>query len=166
MPAATSKPELLAICDKEYAKLSRVIADLSEEDAMMPDTDGISIKDTIGHRMHWVELYLGWVRDGRAGRDVQTPAPGYKWSELKAYNAQLRQAQAALDWASAKAGLAAAHSRLMTFLQEETEDSLYTPHSMPWMRNWTLGRWAEASGASHYRSAAKYIRKRLRDRSG
>lgn len=166
MPAAVSIPELLAICDKEYSKLTRVIADLSEEDAMMPGSDGISIKDTIGHRMHWVELYLCWVRDGRAGQDVQTPAPGYKWSELKAYNAQLRQAQADLDWESAKAGFAEAHGRLMAFLQEETEDSLYTPQTMPWLRNWTLGRWAEASGASHYRSATKYIRKLLRDRSG
>jgi hypothetical protein len=33
---------------------------------------------------------------------------------------------------------------------------------------WTTGRWAEASGASHYRSAAKYVRACLkaRDASG
>ncbi|WP_424976278.1 ClbS/DfsB family four-helix bundle protein [Dinoroseobacter sp. S124A] len=165
MPAATCKTDLIAICDKEYAKLARLIAPLSDATATAPGAEGVSIKDTVAHRAHWITLYLGWVSDGRAGAEVQTPAPGYKWSELKAYNAQLRAAQAGLSWAEAQADLAAEHARLMAFLAAESDESLYTPHLMPWMNDWTLGRWAEASGASHYRSAAKFIRKTLRDQA-
>ncbi|WP_424969852.1 ClbS/DfsB family four-helix bundle protein [Dinoroseobacter sp. S76] len=163
MPAATNKADLIAICAKEYAKLSRLIAPLTEAEATAPGPEGVSIKDTVGHRAHWIGLYLGWVTEGRAGAEVQTPAPGYKWSELKAYNAQLREAQAGRGWETVQTDLAEGHERLMAFLAGESDESLYTPHLMPWMNDWTLGRWAEASGASHYRSAAKVIRKIIRD---
>ncbi|MDJ0991953.1 MAG: ClbS/DfsB family four-helix bundle protein [Dinoroseobacter sp.] len=159
MPAASTKAELLDICEKEFAKLTRTLDTIDGELALVPGPDGASIKDTVAHRAHWIDLYLSWVRAGRAGHEVQTPAPGYKWNQLKAYNAQLREAQAELSWGQARSELSDAHGRLMAFLTDEDDVSLYTPHLMPWMNNWTLGRWAEASGASHYRSANTYIRK-------
>lgn len=161
--AATTQEELIALTNKEYAKLKKLIQGMDEALAIRLGPDGISIKDTLAHRAHWIDLFFGWVDDGRAGKTVQTPAPGYKWNRLKDYNAKLREATRTQSWEEVKAGLQKAHDRLLKFLEDEDQASLYTAHLYPWMNNWTIGRWAEASGPSHFRSAAKFIRQILRD---
>lgn len=162
MPAATCRADLQSVTKREFAKLSRTLDTVSETVALQPFEDGVTIKDVIGHRAHWIGLFFGWVEDGRAGKDVHTPAPGYNWSQLKAYNAAVRQQQADLGWIDVRELLLDRHQALMRFIETEPEQVLYTPHQFAWMNDWTLGRWAEAAGASHYRSATKFVRSCLR----
>ena len=83
---------------------------------------------------------------------------GFKWSDLKALNATIREAQADLGWDEVRDLLAQRHATLLAFLDAKDDDALYGA-PMPGAKNdWTTGRWAEAAGASHYRSAAKWIR--------
>ncbi|MDJ0628210.1 MAG: ClbS/DfsB family four-helix bundle protein [Rhodobacter sp.] len=162
MPAATNKGDLIAVSDTEFAKLQAALDKVPEARAREKDADGTSVTDVVAHRAHWIDLFLGWYTDGQAGREVQFPAPGYKWSDLKAYNAALRDRQAGVSWAEARAELQAAHARLMTFLSGLDDAVLYGGPMKGARNDWTTGRWAEAAGASHYRSAAKYVRARLR----
>ena len=162
MPAATTKEDLLSVLQKEWGKLDKLIAGISADQASLKDDDGSSIRDVIGHRAHWIDLFLGWYHDGQAGRPVAFPAPGYKWSELKAYNAALRDRQVGMSWADTCAMLRDRHGKLTAFLQELSQDQLYGGRMKGANNNWTTGRWAEAAGPSHYRSAAKYLRTRLR----
>ncbi|WP_420407758.1 ClbS/DfsB family four-helix bundle protein [Hoeflea sp.] len=163
MPAAT-RDELLAISLKEYLKLETLIADLSDDEATRKDEDDTSIKDVIGHRAHWIGLFLDWYADGQAGKQVFFPAPGYKWNQLKGYNAHLRQAQAGLNWDEARDLLSINHARLVAFIKEHDDADLYGGPMRGAYNDWTPGRWAEAAGASHYRSAARYIRQILKRR--
>jgi hypothetical protein len=162
MPAATSKAELIAVTEKEWDKLSKLLDSVPEEVALQRFDDGVSIKDTVAHRAHWIDLFLGWYADGMAGRPVHFPAEGYKWSDLKAYNAALRQAQAGVGWDAACAALRDAHARLLAFLEAKDDAALYGGPMKGARNDWTPGRWAEAAGPSHYRSAAKFIRSCLR----
>ncbi len=162
MPAATNKADLIAVTEKEFAKLETVLETVPDALALLKDDDETSVKDIVGHRAHWIDLFLGWYADGQAGKAVAFPAPGYKWSDLKAYNAALRERQADLGWAAAREGLAAAHGRLLAFLRGRDEAALYGGPMQGGRNAWTTGRWAEAAGASHYRSAAKYVRARVR----
>ncbi len=164
MPAATTKADLIAVAEKDFAKLSDLIESVDPAFALEKDEDDTSIKDIVAHRAHWIDLFLGWYHDGQAGKEVQFPAPGYKWNELKRYNAMLREEQSDLSWDAAKGTLADAHARLVEFLNGCSEDALYGGPMKGANNAWTPGRWAEAAGPSHYRSAAKYIRARLRER--
>ena len=74
MPAATSRAELLAVCEKEFAKLAALIETIDEPAALAKDGDDTSIKDLVGHRAHWIGLFLGWYHDGLAGEEVPLPA--------------------------------------------------------------------------------------------
>lgn len=163
MPAATTKADLLAVASKEYDKLERLIGDVPPAVADAKDADDTSIRDVVAHRAHWIELFLGWWSDGQAGSEVHFPAPGYKWSELKRYNADLRVRQANLGWDDARALLQKNHAALMEFLEAQNENALYGGPMKGARNAWTTGRWAEAAGPSHYRSAAKYIRARLKE---
>ena len=158
MPAATTKADLLAVTCKDYAKLDTLMAKIGEGQAMRKRADDTSIKDVVAHRAHWITLFLGWYADGLAGKPVHFPAKGYKWNDLKAYNAQLRADQAALGWEEAKAVLAANHSKLLAFIEGRDDVALYGGPMKGANNRWTPGRWAEAAGPSHYRSAAKWLR--------
>ena len=160
--AATNKDELLVVTSKEYEKLARLLDDVGDDVAYAKDEDDTSIKDVIAHRAHWVELFLGWYRDGKAGLDVEFPAPGYGWNELTRYAAVLRQRQADLGWSAARGLLGSAHGQLVAFIEKASDEDLYGGPMVGAKNEWTTGRWAEAAGPSHYRSAAKYIRARLR----
>ena len=158
---ATSKTELLAASEREFSKLQQLLDDLPAMLRLEKDADGISPKDIIGHRAHWIDLFLGWYRDGQAGRPVWFPAKGYKWNETARYNADLRQKQSGLSWRSARSLLDSNHAELLALLESLDEEELHGGPMKGSNNQWTTGRWAEAAGPSHYRSAAKYLRGRL-----
>ena len=147
---------------KEFAKLDALIDELSAAQANRKHEDDTSIKDVIGHRAHWITLFLGWYRDGQAGKEVHFPAKGYKWNQLREYNRQLRARQAKLSWTGAKKLLRSNHSKLLKFIDGHTDKVLYGGPMKGANNDWKPGRWAEAAGPSHYRSAAKFIRQCLR----
>jgi len=156
------KPTLLSVTEKEWHKLSELLNRIDARMAAIKDDDDTSIKDVVGHRAHWIDLFLGWYADGQAGKEVHFPAPGYNWSQLKAYNAALRAAQATLTWHDAQTMLSNRHDQLLRFISGLDDAQLYGGPMKGARNAWTPGRWAEASGPSHYRSAAKYIRARIK----
>lgn len=162
MPAAVTKDELLEVAAKEFDKLSLLLERVDEDLALAKDDDDTSVKDTVAHRAHWIGLFLGWYHDGLAGKKVHFPAEGYKWNELKRYNADLRAQQANLSWSEACTKLRRSHDELTEFIETHSNEDLYTGPMAGANNKWTPGRWVEAAGPSHYRSASKYIRHRLR----
>jgi len=160
MPA-TTKTELLAASESEFSKLQTLLDDLPAMLRLEKDADGISPKDIVGHRAHWIDLFLGWYRDGQAGRPVWFPAKGYKWNETPRYNADLRQKQSGLSWRSVRSLLEGNHAELLALVESLENDELYGEPMKGSNNKWTTGRWAEAAGPSHYRSASKYLRQRL-----
>ena len=132
MPAATSKTDLIAITAKEYDKLFKLLDGLSGDEAIWPGPeDGLSIRDIIAHRAHWIGLYLSWYEDGLAGLDVQVPAPGYKWNQLKAYNARIYESAGRYGWDKIFACFCDKHQRLMRHIEALDDEDLYTKTSLP-----------------------------------
>lgn len=161
--AAQSKDELRALTQTEFAKLTKLLDTIDESQADFQSGDGVSIKQVIGHRVHWLGLFFGWYEDGKAGKEVQIPAPGYKWNQLKTYNAKVYHAAATKPWADVRGELDTGHATFLAFIDGLGGDVLYAQHIYLWTNNWTLGRWAESSGPSHYRSAAKFVRQVKRE---
>jgi len=160
--AALAKTELLRVTHTEWAKLCATLDTVPTGIWTRTGDDGISIRDILCHRAHWIDLYLGWYADGQAGRFVHMPAKGYKWNQLKAYNAMLRAAHADVPPRDAVSRLEAAHAKLLAHINGLSDAVLYAAPMPGAQTGWTTGRYAEASGPSHYRSANTYIRARLR----
>lgn len=160
--AAKSKSELLDIAQKEFGKLTKLIASIDADTAMRKRDEDTSIKDIVAHRAHWIDLFLGWYTDGLAGKTVYFPAEGYKWNDLKRYNSDLRKRQTDLDWPMAVAMLETNYGKLTNFIQACSEDDLYGGPMKGANNAWTPGRWAEAAGPSHFRSASKFLRSTIK----
>ncbi|MEJ6393673.1 ClbS/DfsB family four-helix bundle protein [Gymnodinialimonas sp. 2305UL16-5] len=159
MPAATTKHDLLTATDKEWHKLQDLLDRVPDRLAMLPhEDDGPSIRDIVTHRAHWTQLFFQWLDEGEA---AQMPDHGVKWNALKPYNAALRARYSEMNWKTARAWLDETHGRLRNWIEGTDEHVLYG-EPMPGGNGWTRGRYAEASGPSHYRSAAKYVRSVLK----
>lgn len=161
--AATTKTDLLAVTQKEFRKLGKLIGSVDPAKAMQKGDEDTSIKDVIAHRAHWIDLFLGWYADGQAGKVVHFPAEGYKWNDLKRYNADLRAAQKDMDWPQAVSLLQSNYEKLMKFIETHSDEHLYAGPMKGAKNAWTPGRWAEAAGPSHFRSAAKFLRMSLKN---
>lgn len=159
---AQNKKELLDFSKKEFEKLTKLIGTISSSSALIKDDEGSSIKDVVAHRAHWIDLFLGWYSDGLAGKPVFFPAEGYKWNELKRYNANLRAQQSGMDWEGAVAALQESFEKLTRLIDSCSNEELYGGPMKGANNNWKPGRWAEAAGPSHFRSAAKYIQSQLK----
>lgn len=159
MPAAQSKADLIAVTEKDWAKLSKLLDGVPEEVARLQDDDRWSIKDVVAHRAHWIGLFFQWLDEGEA---AETPDHGVKWNQLKPYNAAMREKYAHKSWAEARAWLTTEHERLLQFIESSDDAALYGDPMPGGNGKWTTGRFAEASGPSHYRSAAKFVRATLR----
>jgi len=160
--AAKTKSELIAVSEKEFGKLAKLIGTIDADTAMRKQDDDTSIKDVIAHRAHWIDLFLGWHGDGLAGKTVHFPAEGYKWNDLKRYNADLRDRQSNMDWPEAVALLRENFGKLMVFIEGHSDKELYGGPMKGANNAWTPGRWAEAAGPSHFRSASKFLRSVIR----
>ncbi len=160
--AAKTKSELLDITSKEFGKLEKLMETIDVNAALDKSGQEASIKDVIAHRAHWIDLFLGWYADGVAGKVVYFPAEGYKWNDLKRYNSDLRKRQSNLDWPKAVAMLRTNYGKLTDFINNCSEEELYGGKMRGANNAWTPGRWAEAAGASHFRSASKYLRSSLK----
>ncbi len=161
--AAQSKSELLEITRKEFGKLTKLIETIDADAAMRKRDEDTSVKDIIAHRAHWIDLFLGWYAEGLAGKTVYFPAKGYKWNDLKRYNADLRDRQSALSWPEATALLHKNYQKLIEFIENHTDQELYGGPMKGAKNAWTPGRWSEAAGPSHFRSASKFLRTVLKN---
>lgn len=164
MPAATNKSDLLVVFDKDLAKLCKTLEAIDDEQSSLslPDDD-VTIRGILAHRTHWMGMFHLWYEDGIAGRKVFVPAEGYKWNQLKEYNAPLFERGNETPWAELRSGFDLACDRLRTFIEAHGDSELYANGVHTWTGKWTLGRYIEASGPSHFRSANTYIRKVLRN---
>ncbi len=158
MPAATKRAELLDVHDREWRKLSALLQAVPEDLAEAKDADETCIKDILTHRSHWIGLFFQWLDEGDA---AQMPDHRVKWNALKPYNASLRERYAHVPFAEAREWLAKEALRLRDWIAAQDEATLYGG-PMPGGTGWTRGRYAEAAGPSHFRSAAKYVRARLK----
>lgn len=161
--AATNRQELMDVHRSEYEKLQVLLVQVTPKTALKKREDDTSIKDVIAHRAHWIDLFLGWYADGLAGKPVFFPAEGYKWNDLKRYNSDLRAAQRSLGWPAALAMLNSRFEKLSDFIRTHSDAQLYGQPMKGARNSWPPGRWAEAAGPSHFRSASKYIRACLRE---
>lgn len=167
MPAATNKSDLLAVFDKDLAKLRKTLASVDEgKSSLSTPDDTATIRGVLAHRIHWMGMFHTWYEDGLADREVHVPAKGYKWNQLKEYNAPIYAKGDETSWGELLSQFDEACEKLRAFIETRDEDELYIGGVHSWTGKWTLGRYAEASGPSHFRSANTYIRKALRGTAG
>ena len=116
----------------------------------------------LAYQLGWMDLLLGWERDDRAGREVVTPAPGYRWNRLgdlySAFYEQWRDAslprlqEAFRDRVDGVVALVASLSREELFTSGQRAWASSTPSA------WPVAKWIHINTVAPFTSFRTKIR--------
>lgn len=153
------KDELVIEIAKERGRLDELLAGIPAERKAEEVVDGLSVKDLLAHRTEWGRMMVRWYTEAKAGGTPAVPAEQFKWNQLKELNAdiQLRFADVPLD--EIEANFRAVQDDLDELVAGMTEEELFTEQHYAFTGSSDLATYVNSATASHYRSAARLIRK-------
>lgn len=164
----TSKKQLLTSIDQEHAAFLELAATIpqrryAEEGVWGNDW---TIKDLFIHLREWEELLLGWYEQGKRDGTVELPAPGYKWHETPRLNQDIQSRTCRRSWRSAKAQFDATHAQIVQLVRSLPEKKLFEPGHYSWTKKNALVAYVGANTSSHYRTAAKILKRWKKQQAG
>ncbi|MCA9766923.1 MAG: ClbS/DfsB family four-helix bundle protein, partial [Carnobacterium sp.] len=79
----SGKKELVDTIQKKYQKYISEFATIPEnlKEKRVEDVDKTP-SENLSYQLGWINLLLQWEKDEQQGKDVKTPAKGYKWNNL------------------------------------------------------------------------------------
>ena len=163
MPRPHTKSLILSESKKEREALDDFLATLTPEQMTEPGMLGEwSVKDVLAHLYEWEQMMLGWLATGQRGETPRVPAKGYKWSQLPALNAEIREKHSGRSLDEILKLYYDSYKQVMDTIESLSEETLFTPGLHPWMNKNTLGAYFVSCTSSHYRWARKEMRKGVR----
>ena len=157
-----NRDHLLDLITAHYAKLRKLIKDLSDEQGNLMVDDTFSIKDLTVIRTWWLEAVQRWITDGLDGKTFPLPAEGYKWNETPALNLQTAQQHQDTSLHDAREKLHADNYDLLRLISSLDDHQLTEVGVFEWAGKWPVMRWISVGSSSQYDGATKQIRKTLK----
>ncbi len=128
--------------------------------------DGWTIKDLFAHLTAWEQLFLGWHRQGLAGREPARPAEGYSWRQTPELNRAIWREHRRETWRQVRRRFARSHGQIVALAEGLTERQLLEPGHFSWTGKLPLASYLGPNSSSHYRTAAKILTRWLREQRG
>lgn len=117
----------------------------------------------ISYQLGWLNLLMTWDRDELIGKEVVTPAPGYKWNELgRLYESFYKQYEnrALSELKNEYINLV---NEFIEWLNSFTKDELFEQDIRKWASStpskWPIWKWIHINSVSPFKSFRTKIRK-------
>lgn len=162
----SSKDELLADIEKQYAALSELLDFVPRDRYAGAGVwgDDWSVDDLVAHLSSWHRLFLGWYRAGLDGETPEMPAPGYKWNETPRLNHAIQEKHQSRPTEELRSELEATHAEVLALARDLSEEQLLRPGAFAWTGKNAVVTYLGANTASHYRFAIKVLKRWKRQR--
>jgi hypothetical protein len=160
MSENTTKSELLAELDQEWAKIERICANLSSEEMVTPGVEGEwSIKDILCHISAWEKYLLDRLGMVLSGQPPYYPAM-FTWDDVHRFNARVYVENKDRPLTSVVIEFRNLYHGVMTVLEALSDDQLKAPYSYDFPDdNLTLVRLIRANTTDHYREHCAAVQK-------
>lgn len=120
-------------------------------------------REMIAYQLGWMNLIRGWDRDERAGKEVITPAPGYKWNQMGVIYDGFYAACTKQSLTELKQMYKEAVAELLVWLQGFSDEELFQPGGRKWAQstpsNWPVWKWIHINTAAPFKTFRTKIRK-------
>ncbi|HIW77091.1 MULTISPECIES: ClbS/DfsB family four-helix bundle protein [Gordonibacter] len=164
MQGYESKEALIAEIRKTAALFVTEFDDVAEAEAnAMAEGVDRTPREMLAYQLGWMELLRGWDADELAGKDVVTPAPGFKWNQMGALYQGFydRYSTESMD------GLIRAFEdgvdSLVRWVDGFSDEELFEPGGRKWAQstpsNWPVWKWIYMNTVAPYKSFRGKIRK-------
>ena len=119
--------------------------------------------EIIAYQLGWMELIRGWDRDELDGKEVVTPAPGYKWNQMGELYQGFYDKFKGESLSRLRELFTADLESLIEWFCGFTEDELFKPGGRKWAAstpsNWPIWKWVHINTVAPFKSFRSKIRK-------
>lgn len=164
MQEYTSKEALIEEIEKTAALLIQEFGDVSdaEIDLRLEGVDRTP-REILSYQLGWMELIRGWDRDELVGKEVITPAPGYKWNQMGAIYEGFYAKHATEPLPQLTRQFREAVSDLVVWVRTFSEEEFFLPGGRKWAQstpsNWPIWKWIHINTAAPFKSFRSKIRR-------
>jgi hypothetical protein len=159
-----SKQDLLQSIELEHERFLAVARSIPE--ARYGDQgvwgDGWAILDLFAHLTEWEQMFLGWYREGLGGGRPAMPAPGFNWSQTPALNHAIWSKHHRRPLESVLRDFAASYREVHALAEALSEAQLLEPGHFAWTGRLPLVSYLGPNSCSHYRTAARILKRWLK----
>jgi hypothetical protein len=163
MPKPTTREQLMKEILEERSKLEAFLSTIPQDVYATKEVLGTwTTKDVVSHLIAWEQMVILWVKSGIAGKIIQVPAEGFKWSDLPALNDSIYQTHKDDPVEEVNKKFQESYRQILDLLNSISEKDLFTPGLYKWQNKNMLSAYFKSSMSSHYLWARKEITKGLK----
>jgi hypothetical protein len=156
---AKTKDELLESIHATRAQLNQKFSKLTPNQMVWPGSmDNWSVKDILAHLIDWEQRFIGWYKAGQRGEVPETPAPGFKWSDLPKLNQAGYEKHKDESLEKVLDQYKRSHHEIVKLVEGMSEKEIFDPGYYEWTGDSALLGFIAANTSSHYKWAQRNIR--------
>ena len=163
MQAYKNKQALLDEINKTYDLFALEFKDVKAAD-IHKRIEGVdrTPSEMIAYQIGWLYHILNWEKDELAGKEVITPAPGLKWTELGKLYQEFYDKYASDDLVTLLNKFAKAKAEFVTWIDSLDEKTLFELDQRKWAyikAGWPVWKWLHINSVAPFGSFRTKIRK-------
>lgn len=164
MATYTTKKELIFEIEKTANLFIQEFNDIKEaqKDVMVEEIDRTPVQ-MIAYQLGWLNLLMNWDRDELTGKEVTTPALGYKWNELGGLYQSFYTQYENYSLSELKNEYIETVAKFVEWVDSFTEKGIFEQDVRKWASStpskWPIWKWAHINSVAPFKSFRTKIRK-------
>ncbi|WP_150275922.1 ClbS/DfsB family four-helix bundle protein [Paenibacillus tepidiphilus] len=159
----SSKEQLLETIRSRYVLLDGEFDTVDEgfRDLRLPQADKTP-SEIIAYQLGWLNLVMGWDRDELEGREVEMPAPGYRWNRLGEMYSSFYRKYEAYSLRELRDLFRDTVGEWEAWIGTLSEEELFVQGHRRWTgskENWPMARWIHINSVAPFTSFRTKLRK-------
>lgn len=118
--------------------------------------------EIIAYQIGWLNHIMQWEKDEMKGKEVITPAPGIKWTEMSKLYQTFYDKYASDDLDTLRKKFASAKEEFVAWIDSLDEKTLFELDQRSWAyikAGWPVWRWLHINSVAPFKSFRSKIRK-------
>lgn len=158
-----TKQELLDTIHESFQKYISEFNDIPEslKDFRIEAVDKTP-SENLSYQLGWINLLLSWDKQELQGKNVQTPAVGYKWNNLGGLYQSFYDNYGQYSLEAQSEMLRSTVDELGLWIQSLTEQELFEPKQRNWAATkaeWPLWKWIHTNSVAPFTNFRTKIRR-------
>lgn len=159
----SGKKELVDTIQKKYQKYISEFATIPEnlKEKRVEDVDKTP-SENLSYQLGWINLLLQWEKDEQQGKNVKTPAKGYKWNNLGGLYQSFYNQYGSFSLKEQEILLTKSVMELCKWINSLSDKELFEPEQRKWATTkakWPLWKWIHINTVAPFTNFRIKIRK-------
>ncbi|MET3036991.1 ClbS/DfsB family four-helix bundle protein [Chryseobacterium sp. NRRL B-14859] len=163
MQTYRDKTELIEEIKRRYQLYDQEFTDIeeNEKDTLIPGVDKTPSQN-ISYQIGWTHLLLQWESDEKKGIEVKTPAPEYKWNNLKGLYQSFYDQYSSYSLHQQRELLQNQVSEIIQWIESLDHETLFVPEQRKWATTpakWPVWKWVHINTVAPFKNFRAQLRK-------